>query len=112
MTTRLAVLDNEKQLLLTRSTLCRIRLRGDASYLRDRLHWKRILASTASAPAFRPLVFSLAVSVIGPARSLRWIAFASRIVLIASLVRTTVAWMREPEARAYGNVQTRPGRPL
>jgi hypothetical protein len=96
----------EKELLLMRSALCRLRLHRGALELRDSLHWRRA-AAAASAPAARSIAFGLALALAGFGRTARMVRLAGRVVLIAGVARAAVAWARAPAAtRSCASVQT------
>ena len=90
MSARLQRLALEKQALLERSALCRLRLYRDARHLRDSLPWSR----AAAAPPLGRLALGVAFSAIGIDRVARVVIVASRFLLYARLVRSVVGWAR------------------
>jgi hypothetical protein len=86
MSASLAALAREKELLLARSTLCRLRLRSHASALRDAIPWRR----------------GLAVPVPALARAAR---FAATVVRAIFLAKTALSLIRH--ALALGGIRHR-----
>jgi hypothetical protein len=95
MSASLATLAREKELLLARSALCRLRLRGQSCALRDSLRWPRIAAAAASAPASRRALLSIALSLPALARTARFAVAILRIVLVAKLAFSLIGHARE-----------------
>ena len=94
MSARLEALARDKQALLMRSALCRLRLRRETHLLRSSLRWKNALASAATTPAIRNVAFALALSFVGVGRTTRMLALASRFVFAARLARTGMDYLR------------------
>jgi hypothetical protein len=84
----------EKQALLMRSALCRLRLRRETHMLRAQLSWKRALAATVAAPEVREVAFGLAISLAGLGRTARVLMLATRALFIAKLVRVAIGYVR------------------
>ena len=106
MNARLESLASEKETLLMRSALCRLRLRRATHNLRDSLHWKRASVAVANVPAIRRIAFGLAVSLAGFGRTARMVMLAGRIVLFAKLARSVVDYVRHragPFASSQGS---------
>jgi hypothetical protein len=101
MNARLESLARERQALLDRSALCRLRLRREAFALRNSVTWGRTSAAIATAPAFRALAWSFALSFLGQGRTARILVFASRAVLAIRLARAAIGYAREPAKRPY-----------
>jgi hypothetical protein len=93
----------EKQLLLDRSALCRLRLRRETHALRRSLEWKRASVAVAivAAPAVRAIVWSVALSLLGAGRVGRMLMLAGRVVLVAKLARAAIDYTRRPAATAH-----------
>ena len=96
MNARVESLAHEKQALLMRSALCRLRLRREAHMLRAQLSWKRALAATVAAPEMREVAFGLAVSLAGLGRTARVLMLATRVLFITKLVRVAIGYVRGP----------------
>ena len=94
MKARLEPLASEKEMLLMRSALCRLRLRRATHNLRDSLHWKRAAVAVAAVPAIRRIAFGLALSLAGFGRTARMVMLAGRIVLFAKLARSVIDYAR------------------
>ena len=76
MSARLEALARDKQALLMRSALCRLRLRRETHLLRSSLRWKP------------------ALSLAGIGRASRLVLFASRAVFALRLARAAIAHVR------------------
>ena len=96
MSTRLAPLASDKEVLLMRSALGRLRLRRETQNLRDSLHWKRAAVAVVTAPAMRRIAFGLAVSLAGLGRTARFLMLAGRVILFAKLARSAIDYARKP----------------
>jgi len=86
MSARLEVLAMERQLLVARSRLCRLRLRSRTQALRDSLSWRSAGFAVAAAPPARRLAFDLALAFVGGRRAAQAVAFAGRAVQLARLL--------------------------
>ena len=84
-----------KQLLQARSTLCRLRLRGEFNRLHDTLSWARAGVMAVSALPSPSAVLGLALVGVAHNRLGRWLALASRILLFARLARAAVNQFRK-----------------
>lgn len=91
MSARLEALAVEKEMLLMRSALCRLRLRRATHEVRASLDWKRAALGTARSWSVHPVVFGLALSIVGAGRAARWLKLAGRIVILAKLARVVTA---------------------
>ena len=69
MNARLAALAGERELLVARSTLCRLRFRHQKQALREAFRWRRT-ANAVAAVVRIGVVAKLALSVLGHARTL------------------------------------------
>jgi hypothetical protein len=90
MNARLDALARDRELLLMRSALCRLRLQRGALELRTMNPWNRVAIAAATAPPMRHAAFDIVVSFIGINRAAQWLALAGRAVLIAKLARTFI----------------------
>jgi hypothetical protein len=92
----------DKELLLARSALCRLRLRSQSSALRDALGWRDMAVSAAASPGARGALLAIALSLPVLARTARFAVTAIRAVLLArlalSLIRHVQALGRAPPA--------------
>ena len=102
MNARVEALALEKQVLLDRSALCRLRLRRDTHVLRRSLEWKRTSVAVAivTAPAVRSILWSVALSFLGAGRVTRMMMLAGRVVLVAKIARAAIDYTRRPAATA------------
>lgn len=94
MSTRLDALAREKEMLLARSALCRLRLQQRAGEARAALPWTRAAGPVASAPTLARTVFRIALLVAGAGRTSRLVTLAGRIVMAAKLARPVIAFAR------------------
>jgi hypothetical protein len=98
-------LARDKELLLMRSALCRLRLARDSMALRESLDWRRGLRAAVTQPAARQVAFGAALTVLGLARAARLLVLAGRVVLAVKVVRTLLSYVRP--AGAPGSVRYR-----
>jgi hypothetical protein len=94
MNATLEMLAREKEQLLARSTLCRLRLHRQARGVRHSLYWKRALVAAAAAPTTRRVAFGVALSLVGLSRVTRMIVVAGRIVIYAKLASSVIGCAR------------------
>ena len=107
MSTRLDALAREKEILVTRSALCRLRLQRRAGDARAALPWNRAASAVASAPTLARTALALLVAGVG--RTSRLVSLAGRIVLAAKLARPVIAFARGlAKPSACGIEQTTP----
>lgn len=85
---------SDKQVLLMRAALCRLRLWRATHHLRESLQWKRVAIASVGLPAVNRLGFDLAVSVVGIGRAARLILLAGRIVRVAKLACSAIDYAR------------------
>jgi len=83
----IVVLSRDKDILLQRSALCRLRLRRQTRALRDSLQWQRVAVAATVAPTVRRIALGVALSFFGLARIARIVVLAGRIVLFVKLAR-------------------------
>ncbi len=98
MSDRLEVLAQERQLLVARSRLCRLRLQSRSQALRDSLSWRKAAVAAAATPAAGRLAFDLAFSIVGARRAARAIVFANRALSAARIVQALAGYARIPAA--------------
>ncbi len=91
MSTPGAALALEKQALLARSAVARLRLRRDVRSMRNALDWRRTVRSMATAPMAGRIVLGLALSLAGPGRAARLLMLAGRMLLAARMARSLFA---------------------
>lgn len=96
MSDRLEVLALERQLLVARSRLCRLKLRSGSQALRDSLSWRKAAVAAAATPAAGWLAFDLALSFLGARRAALAIVFASRALSAARTVHALAGYARIP----------------
>jgi hypothetical protein len=109
MNARREALAREKQVLLMRSALCRLRLRREIHLLRAEASWPRALSVSAATPAVRQVAFGLAVSLVGIGRSARLLMLATRVLFIAKLARAALGLAhRAVKPPVYVSEQTAP----
>ena len=83
-----------KEILLARSSLCRMQARYHADALRRSLSWRGAGAAVASSPAARDAVFLVAAEGLGRRRTARWIAWAGRALVVARLALAALSLLR------------------
>jgi hypothetical protein len=99
MSARLEALALERELLVARSALDRLRLRRGSQVLRDSLSWQGIAVTAATTRPARRLAFDLALSFVGVRRATRAVLLASRALSFARLVRALAGVTRLPAGR-------------
>lgn len=87
-------LARDKEILVARSTLCRLRLAGQVQDVRDSLRWRRAAMAVAAAPGTRRIAFGVAVALLGLGRAARLITMAARVVVFAKLASALAGWVR------------------
>jgi len=93
-----AALDNlarDKESLVMRSALCRVRLRRQANDVKQALHWKRAAVALAAAPDARRIAIGAVFSLVGLARASRYVMLAGRIALVAKLAGAVISYARQ-----------------
>lgn len=100
MSAALEALARDKELLLARSALCRVRLRSQSSALRDALRWRGVAARMAASPGARGALLAIALSLPAIARTARFAVAAVRIVVLARLALSLVRRARALRATA------------
>jgi hypothetical protein len=80
------VLALRKRLLVARSALCRLKIRNEVGALRESVS-RRHGAAPASASPARAAAFDIAVEALGKDRMSRFLAFASRALMVARIAR-------------------------
>jgi hypothetical protein len=79
------ILALQKEVLLARSALCRLKIRRDALQLREGLTIARAGSALAGSAPLREIALGLAARGFGGGRIARFIALAGRAVVIARL---------------------------
>jgi hypothetical protein len=92
--TRAQAAAKEKDALLMRSALCRLRLHRDAVGVRNSISLRRAAFAGHVATAGGRIGFGLALSLLGPARGARLIVLAGRIVLLARTAHAAIGYIR------------------
>jgi len=108
MSARLEALALERELLVARSALGRLRLRRGSQALRDSLSWQGLAVTAAATPPARRLAFDLALSFVGARRAARAIVLASRALSLARLVRALAGPTRLPAGRPLCGTEQSP----
>lgn len=102
MSAALEALARDKQLLLARSSLCRLQLHRRSLDLRHSLPWDSAAVVVTAAPALRRIGFGLVALLAGLDRTARFLRLAGRVVLIARLAGSAIAHTdrdRPPQAQ-------------
>jgi hypothetical protein len=89
-----ASLAREKELLLVRCALCRLRLGQQSSALRDSLRWRPMAIAAAASPGAWGALLEIALSLPVLARAARFTASAVRIVILARLAVSLIGHAR------------------
>lgn len=84
-----------KELLLARSSLCRLKIHTQADALRHGLSWRGAAAAVAAAPPARGALFLLAAEGVGHARMARWLTLAGRALAAVRLARLALGLLRK-----------------
>jgi hypothetical protein len=87
MSARVGELERERQMLVARSSLGRLRLRRDLHRLRRPLHLPPLVGAVAKMPVFRAAALGLALSVFGARRVARGVRLAASILYFVRLAR-------------------------
>lgn len=87
-----------KELLVARSSLCRLKIRHEAREFRHNLTWREAGAAVAGTTAGRDALFLLAAEGIGRERTARWLAVAVQVLAIAKLAALAAQTLRKPAA--------------
>jgi len=95
MNLKLESLARDKESLLARSALCRMRMRRQAQGLRESLRLRRAAGSIVASPVTYRVAFSLVVAWVGLARSARIVLLAGRVVAYAKLASSVIDCARE-----------------
>jgi hypothetical protein len=85
-----------KELLIARSSLCRLKLRHEVQDVRHNLTWREAGAAVVRTTAGRDAAFLLAAEGLGRERTARWLAVAGQVLAIAKLVQLAVQTLRTP----------------
>ena len=96
MSARLEAIARDKQGLLDRSELSRMHLRHRSRDVQNALQWPRFAASAAFPIGAGGIALALAAA--GPLA--RFVAFASRTLLYAKLLRSVITFARSGTRRA------------
>lgn len=83
-----------KELILARSALYRLKIGGEVVALRESLSWARAGLSVAGSVPVRNLAFGLMLSGLGGGRLARFIALASRTLVVARLAVVAIGMLR------------------
>ena len=92
----------KKRLLLARSALYRLKLRHEAGALRASLSWRQAAVTVASSSTAQSAGFDLALEALGPGRMARWLAFASRALMVARIAGIVLSALRSRKAGSSG----------
>ena len=84
-----------KELLLARSSLCRLKIHHQADALRHGLSWRGAATAVAAAPPARGALFLLAAEGVGHARMARWLTLAGRALAVVRLARLALGLLRK-----------------
>jgi hypothetical protein len=91
-----------KRLLVARSALCRLKIRHEVGALRQSLSWRHAAVAAASSSPARAAAFGLVLEGLGEDRMSRFLAFASRALMVARITRIVVSLARGSPERSPG----------
>ena len=94
MSPRAEAFTRERDALLMRSALCRLRLHRAAAGLRSSIPWRLGALPANVAGARARIGFGLALSLVGLARGARILFLAGRVVLLARLATAAIGLVR------------------
>lgn len=94
MNTKLEIFARQRQHLVERSALCRVRLRRDVLEVRGAVGWTLVPEVLARAPAARTLAWTLAISLLGTGRAGRVLLFAGRALLVSRIACAAIGYAR------------------
>ena len=100
-----------KQLLVARSSLCRLKIRHEVEVMRESLTWRRAGSAVAGSLPVSSAVFLIAAGGLGHGRMARWLAFAGRALAIARLASLAATLMRDSRAGPPGRPGEAPDSP-
>lgn len=84
----------QREVLLARSSLCRLKIQRDAIRLRQSVSLRQVGTAIAGSAPTRELVLGLLLSGLGGSRVSRVIAFASRGLVIARIALAAIGMLR------------------
>ena len=88
MSDRLEVLALERQLLVARSQLCRLKLRSRSKTLGNSLSWRNAAVAVATTPQAGRVAFDLALALVGVRRVAGTVLLVGRLLALARLARS------------------------
>lgn len=100
MSSRADDLALRKEILVARSSLCRLKIRHQANTLRQGLSWRHALAGVAGFAPARDAALLLVAEGLGRNRVAGWLAFALRALAIARITSLAFSLLRTPPADA------------
>lgn len=84
----------QKEVLLARSSLCRLKIRRDAARLRESASLAHLGTAIAGSAPARELVLGLLLTGLGGRRVSRIVAFAGRALVVARIVLSAFGMLR------------------
>ncbi len=87
-----------KEILVARASLCRLKIRYNASTLRQGLTWRHAFAGVAGSAPARDAALLLVAEGVGRHRVARWLAFAIRALAIARLTNLALTMLKKAPA--------------
>lgn len=85
-----------RQLLQTRSAICRVQIRSELSVLRDPLHWAQAGVTAVTSHPVRYSLIGLALYGVAHGRLQRWLMPAARTLLLTHLASVALNLLRKP----------------
>lgn len=86
----------QREVLVARSSLCRLKIRRDAARVRESVSIGHVGTAIAGSAPARELVLGLMLSGLGGRRVSRAIAFASRALVLARIALAVFGMVRTP----------------
>jgi hypothetical protein len=84
-----------KEVVLARSSLCRLKIHYRAAALRHSISWRGAATAVAAAPPARAALFLLAAEGLGHERTARWLAYAGRALAAVRLTSLALGLLRK-----------------
>lgn len=94
-----------KELLIARSSLCRLKIRHEVQDFHHNLTWREAGTAVVHTTAGRDAIFLLAAEGLGHERTARWLAVAGQVLAIAKLATLAAQMLRTPPAGPAGQSQ-------
>ncbi len=98
----------QKEVLLARSSLCRLKIRRDMGRMRESLSFGGVASGIAASGTARELALGLLLTGLGGRRVSRVVAFAGRVLVVARIALAAFGMLRSSQP-APGAAPSSPG---